>query len=207
MAKEHTVKQGESIANIAFVYGFFPDTIWDLPENKALKEKRQNPDVLLPGDVVFVPDKRVKEVSLPPNRTHKFKCRNTPKTFRVQLLRQNRPVPDMAYDIEVDGWKKKGTTSGGWIIENIPPNSRKAVIILEEGLTYKMELGYLDPPEEISGIQGRLRTLGYYKGPVNGIMEESTTEALKIFQHSNKLEVTGIVDEPTRSLLKDVAGT
>ena len=72
MPINHQVKQGDCISSIAFENGFFPDTIWNHPSNAELKKKREDPHVLLPGDMVFIPDKRPKEVSEPTNQVHKF---------------------------------------------------------------------------------------------------------------------------------------
>jgi N-acetylmuramoyl-L-alanine amidase len=55
VAKKHVVREGECLASIAFENGFFPDTIWRHADNSALKERRENPNVLQPGDVLFIP--------------------------------------------------------------------------------------------------------------------------------------------------------
>ena len=57
MAISYQVKEGDCLSSIAFEQGFFPDTIWNHSNNAVLKEKRKDPNVLMQGDVVFVPDR------------------------------------------------------------------------------------------------------------------------------------------------------
>jgi N-acetylmuramoyl-L-alanine amidase len=59
----HTVKQGDCISSIAHETGFFWETLWNHPDNAKLKQLRKNPNALLPGDVVSIPDQRVKQES------------------------------------------------------------------------------------------------------------------------------------------------
>lgn len=85
----HEVKQGEHLSGIAADYGF-PDftTLWNRPENAALKQKRENPHVLLPGDKVFVPDKTVKEYSRPADNQHTFEVLTKPLFLKLELCRE-----------------------------------------------------------------------------------------------------------------------
>lgn len=207
MAINYQVKQGDCIFSIAVENGFFADTIWNHPNNAELKQKREDPNVLMPGDIVFVPDKRLKEVSEPTNQVHKFKCKNTPKTFQIRLMCLDSPMKDKAYKLIVDGVEKEGKTdSEGWLRQSISPNAKIAKLILDDQTTYELKLGNLDPIDEISGIQGRLHSLGYYEGSINGRMDEKTKEALEIFQRSQDLEVTGEADEKTKNLLMQMTG-
>ena len=64
MAGMHTVKQGEYLSLIAAQYGFTNwQTIWNLPQNADLQKQRQNPNVLFPGDQVYVPNRENKNDS------------------------------------------------------------------------------------------------------------------------------------------------
>ncbi|HEY6945459.1 MAG TPA: LysM domain-containing protein, partial [Candidatus Acidoferrum sp.] len=71
MSETHIVEQGEHLSQIAKKYGF-PDykIVWDHPENADLKKLRKNPNILFPGDQVFIPDKEEKEESGPTDKRH-----------------------------------------------------------------------------------------------------------------------------------------
>jgi N-acetylmuramoyl-L-alanine amidase len=90
MAK-HTVRQGDCISSIADKYGFFPDTLWNLPENGELKQRRQDPNVLFSGDEVFVPDKREKTESCATEQRHRFRRKGTPAILRLRIMRPAEP--------------------------------------------------------------------------------------------------------------------
>ena len=57
MPTKHTVQEGECVSSIAHDYGLLPNTVWEYEENRTLRELRKNPNVLLPGDVLVIPDK------------------------------------------------------------------------------------------------------------------------------------------------------
>lgn len=207
MPINYQVKQGDCIFSIAVEHGFFADTIWNHPNNAELKKKREDPNVLMPGDVVFVRDKQLKEVSEPTNHVYKFRCKNTPKLLRIQFMNFDTPMSNLAYVLEIDGQKKEGQTdSEGWLRQYIVPNAKTAQLTLADGSEYELILGNLDPVDEITGIQGRLHSLGFYKGSINGQMNDDTKDALLIFQHSHELEATGEADEKTKDLLMQMTG-
>lgn len=213
MAINHTVKQGECINSIAYEYGFFPDTIWNHPQNKELKEKRKDPNVLFPGDVVFVPDKRVKEVNKATDQQHRFRMKNVPAKFTVRLVNDDdSPRGGVKYLLTVDGEEFEGqSTSGGEISVSVPPGAKTGKLELTdkngEEEEYDIALGYLDPIEEMSGVQGRLRGLGYYYGDISGENSDELGDAIREFQEDNGMEVTGEVDDALRSQLQSDFGS
>lgn len=207
MAVNYQVKQGDCIYSIAFEHGFFADTIWNHPTNAELKEKRGDPSVLMPGDQVFIPEKQLKEVSEPTNQVYKFRCKNTPKTLRIQFKYFETPIRDMAYRLVIDGNEKKGKTDNeGWLTCSISPDAKKAKVYLDDGTEYELPLGYLNPIDEMTGIQGRLFHLGLFEGKIDGVYNDETKQALKVFQISQNLEPSGELDETTKNLLKKLTG-
>nr|WP_255216649.1 peptidoglycan-binding domain-containing protein [Pseudenhygromyxa sp. WMMC2535] len=61
--------------------------------------------------------------------------------------------------------------------------------------------GHLDPATELSGVQQRLVNLGYTCHDPAGELGESTQEALRAFQRTHDLEVSGELDDDTRARL------
>lgn len=208
MAINHQVKQGDSIASIAFDNGFSPETLWNEPNNSELRAKRQDRNILLPGDVVFVPDKRVKEVREATDQVYKYKLKNTPEKLRLQLLKEGKPRPSEAYELEIDELRFNGSTDGeGRIEQSIPPNSKSGRLKLREGEeVYELSIGHLDPLNEISGVQGRLRHLGYYFGPIDGTVSTEFEHALQLFQAAAGFEPSGDLDARTRDALREGYG-
>ena len=207
MAESYQVKQGDCIFSIAFARGFFADTIWNHPNNKDLKEKRKDPNVLMPGDTVFIPDKRLREYSEATNQVYKYKCKNTPKQLQIQFIEYDKPVKEMEYTIKIDGVESKGKTDGeGWVKQSIKPDAKSAKLVFADGSECELKLGNLDPAEEVAGTQGRLNRLGFYEGPIDGKLTDEMKEIIKLFQQSNDLKATGEVDAQTKDKLVQLTG-
>ena len=64
----------------------------------------------------------------------------------------------------------------------------------------KLDVAYADV-ERTKQIQQRLTDYGYYSGEINGWFDDATVGAIKRFQASNGLNVTGAVDSATASAL------
>jgi len=62
-------------------------------------------------------------------------------------------------------------------------------------------IDHLDPADEISGIQGRLKNLGFDPGPIDGIAGSRTYEALNRYQRLNDCTI-GEPDKQTIAHLK-----
>lgn len=207
MAENYKVQQGDCVSSIAFEKGFFVDTIWNHSDNKELKESRKDPNVLMPGDIVHIPDKRLRELSKPTNEVHKFRVKNTPKPLRLQLKYLETPLRDIDYKLNIDGIEKTGKTdSEGWLMEWIFPDAKLARIVLQGGVEFDLKLGYQDPVDEISGLQKRLSALGYYTEKTSGEFDENTRNSVRAFQFAQDIEVTGEADERTKQLLKKLVG-
>ena len=60
---------------------------------------------------------------------------------------------------------------------------------------------------EISGLQARLSNLGFYTGPVDGIMSPETKASLRAFQKRKNLTESGDLDQATMDALKVAFGS
>lgn len=202
----HTVVEGDSIPSLAAAAGLFPDTVWNHPANAALKEKRKNMNVLFPGDVVFIPEKRRKQVAAAMDQKHKFRRKGVPVRFRIQLFDVETPHSSVPYVLEAGQEKFEGTTTQQGVLEHwVAPDVREGTLTLRTKAgdrVIHLQFGHLDPIEEVEGIQKRMFNLGYLREPFQrGELDEPTRDALRSFQRRFQLDETGEPDNPTRHLL------
>lgn len=68
------------------------------------------------------------------------------------------------------------------------------------GSTGSLRIG-LKNSEAVRRMQTRLKTLGYYKGSIDGSFGPSTEEAVKLFQRTNGINVDGVAGPATLTVL------
>ncbi|MBP9182612.1 MAG: hypothetical protein KBF78_05735 [Fuscovulum sp.] len=184
MPKQHNIRDGDCVASVAFENGFLPETVWNHPENAVLRETRQSGNVLAPGDILHVPDIDPAEAQKPGDKRHRFRRRGVPERLQIRLLDVlERPRAGLGYRLEVAGALHETVTDGdGWVRHPIPPDAAKAVLTLETGEVYEIDLGHLPPHDSIRGVQHRLRNLGHSCGddPPEAI-DEATRSAIAAF--------------------------
>jgi len=203
MAIQHEVQPGECISSIAYEYGFFWETIWNHPNNAQLKKTRKDPNILAPGDLVFIPDKRLKDERRPTEQMHRFRVKSVPAKLRLQLFEGEVPRSNQTYELWINEKKVTGkTNANGVLTASIPPNATEGDLIIGPHREhYTLLFGYLNPVSDLSGVQARLNNIGYNCGEADGQMNEDTENALKAFQARFGLTETGVVDGPTRDKL------
>jgi N-acetylmuramoyl-L-alanine amidase len=206
MPIDHTIEEGESTISLALQYGFFVNTIWDYPANADLKRKRKDMNVLMPGDIVVIPDKEIKEVSGATEQLHRFKRKGIPAIYRLQVFDCEKPRANQAYRLSLDGQVLRGTTDANGILQQpVPPDATEGELIIgPDEFRLTIDFGHLDPITEISGVQKRLNNLGYLCGEADGELDEPTRDALADFQDRFGLEPTGELDDATLKKLEEV---
>lgn len=203
----YTVKSGDCLSTIATKYGFRDyRTIYDHPANASFKARRPNPNLIYPGDVVFIPDKQTKALIVPAGAPHRFQLRTQQTRFRVRI----QFGAPFTYHLDIEGKAFDGKGSEGAVIDvPIPPDARVGKLSLwldhdmdEDPMEFNVNLGALDPIEEVSGVQARLNNLGFNSGPVDGEVGPKTRRAVRAFQEAFGLDTTGEIDDDTRRELK-----
>jgi hypothetical protein len=206
----HRVAQGERISSIAQLYGFGDEkVIYDHADNEELRKKRPNPNVLLEGDRVVIPDLAAKEQECATGKAHRFQVRRPKSVVKVVIKdRLGEPIADADYTFLVGQEERKGRTAGGLVEQPVPADAMSArVLIPSLKLAMRLDLGHLDPHDEATGAQQRLRNLRHYAGKVDGDLGPKTQAALRAFQKANRLEQTGALDDATRDALRDQHGS
>lgn len=208
-AGERVVRPGECVASIAKSSGHFWETIWTDAGNASLRETRQNPNILLPGDRLHVPPLRQKWDPAQTELRHRYVRRGEPCALRLRVLNDGEPRAREAYTLEIDGESLAGfTDNDGRLAHAIPANARRGRLVIgADRQTYELALGETKPIDELAGVQSRLNNLGFAAGRDDGVMGPKTRAALRAFQRRWKLPQTGEPDDATRQKLREVHGS
>jgi len=186
--KTYTVKQGDCLLSIAAQYGIPWKQIYDHPKNSLFRKKRPNPETIKAGDILYIPEKNIKWVSCQTSNRNKFVKKGMIIKLRLKLMFENKPRSNESYRLIVNDTEYKGITDqNGFLEERIPSESKKGKLFV--GINqdvYILNIGSLDPIEEISGKQARLKNFGYYSGSVDGIDGPKTKAALEQFEKEKK---------------------
>ncbi len=214
MSITHIVKQGEHATRIARRFGFLNFlTIWNHPRNAALKKLRKNPNVLFPGDSLFVPDKQFKKESRPTSKTHRFVI--PVKRLMLRIVIQNysrKPIAGTECDLQVEDKSEHLVTNGNGQIEQLilPTVEIAKLNILDK--EFSVLIGHLDPVEEGSGLEARLNNLGYYVPPADSERDkDELRSAIEEFQRDHDLvpkggRPSGVADAATQAKLLEAHG-
>jgi Putative peptidoglycan binding domain/LysM domain len=212
MACTHIVKPGDCLSSLADAYGLSSwHVIYDAPENADFRSKRDNPNLINPGDEIYIPDPAPRAVNVPVDRRHIFRVEFPPTWLNVRVQdTEDDPVANASFELEIEKeLTLKGTTDGdGWIRVRIPawaedgllrvwPDQQDPEIVIE----WQTRLGHLDPIDTITGIKGRLRNLGYECGELNDTEDEAYISSVMQFQSDCKLKMDGIPGPKTKDAL------
>ena len=214
MSGIYEAKQGDCLSSIAARFGFKSyHSIYDHPDNADFRKKRPNPNLLYPGDILHIPDLKLREQDCSTDRLHEFCLVRPLVKLRIKMLdHERKPYKYKKYKITIDSLPKTWsghTTSKGLLEALIPANATAGKLQLwltdesdaQASIEMPLQIGYLDPTEEVTGAQARLNHLGFDCGAVDGILGPKTKSALTRFQKQHELSETGKLDSPTRDKL------
>ena len=79
-------------------------TIYDHPGNATLKQARPDPNQLFPGDVLFIPEKKVREAIVSTDQAHRFRVSAPRRVLRLVLEGLGGvKMPAEPYTLEIEG--------------------------------------------------------------------------------------------------------
>jgi N-acetylmuramoyl-L-alanine amidase len=144
--------------------------ILDHPENAEFKKSRENPNILVAGDRIFIPDPEPKDESASTQQRTVFQLAGLGLELHAKIVDQGFVA--FSGDVEL---KALGTTTAmkpnGEVFEGfLDPTAKQATLQFPVSKTERkrlpitLEPGRLDPIETLSGLQQRLNNLGYFAG-------------------------------------------
>ena len=205
------IQPGDTMISIAHSHGYRNwQAIYGHPRNATLRARYPDPSLLLPGETVFLPEKGTDPRLCQTTRRHVFRVKRLRARMRFSVGDEDRVFARARYELWVDGERFEGTTDGDGVIDvRVSPGASTArVSVWADGddsdpWEWTLRVGHLDPIDSDSGLRGRLANLGY---PADD-GDDGLREALSRFQFDAKIEVTGVLDDPTLAKLRERSGT
>jgi hypothetical protein len=198
----HNVAKGEYLSLIALRYGVPWKKIWDDARNKDLRVRRKTPNILNPGDRIFVPEIELRHEECQTEKRHVFKQHRSKNKIRLVVRDEwGEPIPGLQYIVHIkDQASIKGKTENDGLVQaDVPEHINKVQVVLPDlGEVLELKVGALDPISHLKGVQQRLTNLGFDPGPIDGVFGPRTRRALLAFQGWANLKQTGLADRETR---------
>lgn len=210
--RPYVVRQGDHLVGLAARFGFDAEEVWQHADNEELREARPNPQVLSPGDILFIPEAEAEPLPLEVHTTNRYAAPQSRIRLGISLRGAgNEPLANEPYRLEGIPRPVSGTTDGeGFITDTLPAHTRSVRVVLPNlnDHTFLLQVGHLNPTDEPSGLEAQLRGLGYLP-TLAGIDEhhprvadpdadaEALVSALRAFQRDHDIEETGEPDAAT----------
>ena len=189
----HTVEPGETIQTIAKDYGFRQwRRIFEHPQNRRLREERPNPEVLAPGDTVFVPELEPKSEPARVDEETVFVLAKVRRQLVLSLRdADGAGLAGTPYTLRVDETEHHGVVDAqGRIRHDIAVEARSGTLALEvdedQLVSIELEIGALDPVETDEGVRARLYNLGFMHC-TEGEAGPELADAMATFRESSGL--------------------
>ena len=214
--KPYVIKQGDYLIKLAHILSFDADEVWNHGKNAALKKKRTNHNVLIPGDVLYIPEDPPKKNKFSARASNAYTAFVPRIKVKVAMNMAGKPMKGETYLVRGIGEdeKEKTTDGQGNIAFEASVHVRDVEVHFpERDLTRSVAVGGLDPVDEPSGLKMRLTHLGFYTaqpapgGGYPGRDDNRLEAAVFAFQAANALPATGECDAATQSAILEAHGS
>ena len=205
----YVVQQGDHLRKIAFRFDVPADTLWKDPKNSPVAQLRGSGDLLAPGDLLFVPKKRPPGVQIVAGATNRYQADIPTIRIHVAVVRTegplaNEPFQAVAGDAE-RSFATGHTSADGGVILDVPIHVRAIELRLPRaGIVLPVRIGDLDPLSERQGVVQRLQKLALL--PAGPADDAALASALRAYQRTRGLDLTGVATSATRDSLEGESG-
>lgn len=205
----YVIRQGDYFDKLAFTLGFDAGEVWEHPKNEALRGLRKDPNVLAPGDIVFVPAAKKPGLPLRKGQTNKYVAKVPKVEVTLAFVDEDGPLKDEPCEVLGGAKGTEPKTDGeGKLTLRVAVTVREAEVRFpSRHLSFHVNVGDMDPHDEASGVKKRLQNLGFYVEGAWADDEAALAGAIASFQGANGIEATGALDDATRDALKGKHGT
>lgn len=205
--KEITARLGDTLRAIAAREGVPPDVVWGHEKNKGIRD-RGHPDLVYPGDVVFVPLPAEKTVQGQTGGVVAATMTVPPVPLKLRIHVNGVPAEGVACVPSFAPEEEKKTEKGGKLELELPGGVGTFTLRVVLPPPEKQDGEEKDPPpylaprreltflvghleNDVALLQARLTNLGFHCGRIDGKLGKRTRGALRRFQKAFGLERNG----------------
>jgi len=175
---DYTIGSGDCFARVAALNNYYNyRTLYDHPDNAAIKTKRPNPNQLAEGDVVKIPEKRQKTAALTLDGKNSFVVdRRKTKLRLVVTDSAKHPLVPTACDLRVGNSSNSNAPGGQGLIElEVDPTKRSGELKLRfAALPAPGAIPADPPPANPPANPPLIRESQYKEKPATAEIEELT---------------------------------
>jgi len=207
----HKVNPGECAELVAWAYGHEDGkAVWSHGDNGKLRDRRSDPNILMPGDRLTVPEVEPKTQTLATGQRHRIQVKIPRKELRLRVLaHKDEPLASAKYRLVLDGLPepREGTTDGdGMLKEKVRIDIRGGVLEIDDR-RFRLRFHYINPfpvdaADPMTGVSSRLADLGYESGGASKSSSPALASALALYQTDADIDVTGKLDAATKDQLE-----
>ena len=163
--RPYPVRDNDFVLKLAHKLGFNPDVVWNDPRNGDLRELRKDPNVLLGGDILYVPDQDPESHDLVVGTTNSFVAPEPPQTtVSVRFVgSESSTYAGRAFALdELPDLSGLATDDTGLATFDVPVTlDRVTLVFPDTGESHALLIGALNPIDTPSGMFQRLQHLGH----------------------------------------------
>ena len=206
--KRFVVEAGDCLLSIGAQEGIPWKKIWEYGANEDLRRDRESPTILLPGDVVIVPEREAKECDIATDNKHRFQRKGSKVEIRIRVIDVDGPRENEPYHVEIDGQRYEGKTewtdNEGLAICEVPATCKHAILVVGDSEDeYELLVGYMDPANTVTGLHARLENLGYFTGGVHTNWDGDSANAMQEFLRQSEKDGIENAGNPQDSKNRD----
>ena len=215
MPRKYVVGPGQTAEGIIWSYTLEDyKGVWMSGDNAELRKARPDPNILMPGDRLVLPDPKPLTYHLATGKRHRIVLKVPKKELRLRVfLHKDEPLADASYTLKVDGEGKprEGTTDGDGLLKEPLRCDRAGALLQIDGRRFRLRFGYINPlpattKESASGVSSRLANLGYESGGASRANSPALASALRLYQTDAGIETTSKLGSDTRNKLTEDFG-
>jgi hypothetical protein len=177
--RPYVVKKGDFLLRLAAEFGFDADTVWQDPSNEDLRALRSDPNILLAGDLLYIPDPPIEPppmTSLVLGSTNAFVAPDPPTMTLTHRFIGDDPTTyaSKSYTVqELDQLTGLMSDGDGVVTFEAPVTLDTATVVFTDtGESWPLAIGDLDPINSPPGIFQRLQHLGYIDAEIEYDMSD-----------------------------------